>query len=149
VHGHELQGRLPDLEPLTGLEHELGQPLAVEPGAIGAARIAAAHLTTLEKDLGVPTRCLRVVEHDIARLAPDRRRRRTDVAGLGRPIDVLDLENVVAAHRSSAGEGASLATQRCLRKPETGASIIRPRYRADLRAASFLPNGRGRCTSVA
>jgi hypothetical protein len=116
MHRHQLQSRLPDLEPLSGLEHELGQPLAVEPGAVGAARIPDAYLPALKEDFGVTARRLRVVEDDVPRLASDGRRRRTDVAGLGRPIDVLDFENVVAAHRSSAGSGresrsAALASQ--------------------------------------
>jgi hypothetical protein len=66
VHGHQLQRRLTDLKPLTGLEHELSEALTVEPCAIRAARIAAAHLAVGEDDLGVSTGCLRIVENDVA-----------------------------------------------------------------------------------
>lgn len=105
MHCHELQGRLPNLEPLSGLHGEVCQALAVEPGTVGTPRIADADLAALEDDFGVPTRRLRVVENDVARLSTNGGGRSADVACLGRTIDVLDLENVVATHSFLRGSG--------------------------------------------
>jgi hypothetical protein len=117
MHRHQLQCGLPDLKPLTGFEHELGQTLSVVPSAVRTADVSDPNLVSLEMDLGVPTRGLWIVENDVARLAADCRDRCADVARLGRSIDVLDLEDVVAAHsRLRRGGGASLATHGCVRK---------------------------------
>jgi hypothetical protein len=104
VHRHQLQRGLSDLEPLPRLEHELRQALPIEPCAIGAARIADSNLAILEVNVGVSTRRLGVVQNDVARFAANRRHRSADVPGLRRPIDVLDLENVVATHSFLRGE---------------------------------------------
>jgi hypothetical protein len=101
---HQLQRRLSDLKPLSGFEHELRQTLSVEPRPVGAASITDADLSALKKDLGVATRRLRIVEDDVTRLSSDGCCRRADVSRLGRSIDVLDLENVVAAHSFLRGE---------------------------------------------
>jgi hypothetical protein len=98
LHGHQLQRGLATLKPLPGLEHELGEALSVEPRAVRAAHVAHANLAVLKQDLRVSTGGLWIVQDDVTGLATDRRHRRRDVSRLGWPIDVLDLENVVAAH---------------------------------------------------
>lgn len=104
MHGHQLQRRLAALKPLPSLKYELRESLAVEPGAVGTADIAATDCTVLVVDLGVTAGGLWVVENDIARLTPNRRDWRTDVPCFGGTIDVLDLENVVVAHSFLRGE---------------------------------------------
>ena len=98
MHRHELKGGLPDLEPLPGFEHELGQTLAVVPSAVRATDVSDPNLVALEMDLRVSTRGLWIVEDDVSGLTTNGRDRSTDVARLGWSIDVLDLEDVVAAH---------------------------------------------------
>ncbi len=118
VHGHQLKRGLSDLKPLTGFHREVGEALAVEPGAVGAASVPNPDLSALKNDLRMSTRGLGVVEHDVTRLSADRGGRSTDVARLGRAIDVLDLENVVATHSFLRGVGASFATGTDRRKAD-------------------------------
>lgn len=123
MHSHQLQRRLTHLEPLSGLHRKVCQALAVEPGAVGAPRVPDADLAALEDDLGMAPGGLRIVENDVARLSTNGGGRSADVACLGRTIDVLDLENVVATHSFLRGVGASFATWNDRRKDE-------PRWRA-------------------
>src|SRR5215472_8699973 len=51
----EAEDLVPDRDLIAGLEHALGHPFAVDPGAVAAAAVAKHITATLESELGVYT----------------------------------------------------------------------------------------------